>query len=173
MDEAVLCRCGIVLAFFAGELDFGAECIRRGLAMNPNFAAGWQQGAWVQIWLGNHQTALEHIRQYNRLSPRSPSLIQTKLQSAYVHVFQGHYEEAAHLAEQISSERPTFAPGWRVLAISKALAGDVASASIARKKALELHPAQTASTLAALMPLRRAVDVERWKQGFLRAGFPP
>jgi TolB-like protein/class 3 adenylate cyclase len=173
MDEAVLCRGGIVLAFFAGELDFGAECIRRGLAMNPNFAAGWQQGAWVQIWLGNHQTALEHIRQYDRLSPRGPSLIQTKLQSAYVHVFQGHYEEAAHLAEQISSERPTFAPGWRVLAISKALAGDIASANIARRRALELHPDQTASTLAALMPLRRAVDVDRWKQGYLRAGFPP
>jgi hypothetical protein len=40
MDEAVLCRGGFVLAYFAGELDFGAECIRRGLAMNPNFAAG-------------------------------------------------------------------------------------------------------------------------------------
>jgi len=173
MDEAVLCRSGFVLAYLAGELDLGADCIRRGLAINPNYAVGWQNSAWVQIFLGNHQTALEHIRQYERLSPRDPSLIQSKLQSAFVHVFQGHYEEAAHLAEQISSERPTFAPGWRVLAISKALAGDVASANIATKKALEFDPSQTASTLITLMPLRRAVDVDRWKQGYLRAGFPP
>jgi tetratricopeptide (TPR) repeat protein len=174
MDEAVLCRSGAVLAYLVGELDLGADCIRRGLAINPNFAAGWHLSAWVQIFLGNHQTALEHIRQYERLSPRDPTnLIQTKLQLAYAHVFQGHYEEAAHLAEQIFSERPTYASGWRVLAISKALAGDVASANIATKKVLEFDPSQTASTLTSMLPLRRPMDVERLKEGYLRAGFPP
>ncbi|HEX5231541.1 MAG TPA: adenylate/guanylate cyclase domain-containing protein [Bradyrhizobium sp.] len=172
MDEAVLCRSGFVLAYFAGELDLGAACTRRALAINPNFDHGWQNSAWVQIYLGNHQTALEHIRQYERLSPRDPSLTQSKLQSAHVHLFQGHYEEAAHLAEQISSERPTFAAGWRVLAVSKALGGDVASAHVATKRALEINPSQTASALASLMPLRRSVDVERLKEGYLRAGFP-
>jgi TolB-like protein/class 3 adenylate cyclase len=172
MDEAVLCIGGFVLAYLAGELDFGADCIRRGLAINSNYALGWHLSAWVQIFLGNHQTALEHICQYERLSPRDPSLIQSKLQSAYVHFFQGHFEEAAHLAEQISSERPTFKPGWAALAISKALAGDVASANIATKK-LKLDPSKTASALVALFPLRRAVDVERLKEGYLRAGFPP
>ena len=172
-DEQVLCRAGFVLAYFAGELDFGAECTRRGLAINPNHARGWQQSAWIQIYLGNHQTALEHARQYERLSPRDPTLIQSKLQAAYVHLFQGHYEEAAHLAEQISSERPAFAPGWRWLALSKALTGDAASANIATRKALELNPSLTASALATMMPLRRAVDVERLKEGYLLAGFPP
>jgi tetratricopeptide (TPR) repeat protein len=173
MDEAVLCRSGFVLAYLAGELDLGAECTRRAIAINPNFDHGWQNSAWVQIYLGNHQTALEHIRKYERLSPRDPSLMQSKLQSAHVHFFQGHYEEAAHLAEQISSERPTFAPGWRVLAVSKAMGGNAASAHVATKKALEINPSQTASALASLMPLRRSVDVERLKEGYLRAGFPP
>jgi TolB-like protein len=173
VDEAVLCRGGLVLAQFAGELDFAADCIRRGLAINPNYAIGWQLGAWVQIYLGNHQTALEHIGQYQRLSPRDPSLIQSKLQLAYVHVFQGRYEQAAHLAEQVSSERPSYTSYWRILAISKALAGDIASASVATKKALELDPSQTVSVVTSLMPLRRSADVERWKEGLLRAGFPP
>jgi adenylate cyclase len=170
MDAAVLCRCGFVLAYFAGELDFGAECARRGLAMNPNDAVGWQLSAWTQIYLGNHQTALEYVRQYVRLNPRDTFWVQGKLQSGYAHVLQGHYEEAAHLAEQISMDYPTFMPGWRLLAVSKALARDVASANIATKKALELAPSVTASVL---MPLRRTVDVERLKEGFLRAGFPP
>jgi TolB-like protein/class 3 adenylate cyclase len=171
MDEAVLCRSGAVLAYLVGELDLGADCIKRGLAINPNFAVGWHLSAWVQIFLGNHQTALEHIRQYERLSPRDTNLIQSKLQLAYAHVFQGHYEEAAHLAEQISNERPAYPSGWRALAISKALAGDVASANIATKKTLEFDPSQTASTL--MLPLRRPMDVERLKEGYLRAGFPP
>jgi TolB-like protein/class 3 adenylate cyclase/tetratricopeptide (TPR) repeat protein len=172
-NEAVLCRGGFVLAFFAGELDLGAECVRRGLAINPNYASGWLYSAWVQIYLGNHQTALEHIRQFQRLSPLDPNLIHSKLQAAYIHVFLGHYDEAAHLAEQMSKERPTFMPGWRLLAASNALAGDVASANIATKKALELNRSQTASSLVSLLPLRRAVDVERLKEGYLRAGFPP
>ena len=141
--------------------------------MNPNYAVGWHRSAWIQIYLGNHQTALEHIGRYQRLSPRDPSLIQSKLQLAYVHVFQGRYEQAAHLAEQVSSERPSYTPYWRVLAISKALAGDIASAGIATKKALELDPSQTVSEVTSLMPLRRSADVERWKEGLLRAGFPP
>jgi TolB-like protein len=173
MDEAVLCRCGFVLAFFTGELDLGAEFTRRGLAMNPNYAIGWQLSAWVEIFLGNHQTVLECVRRYERLSPRDPSLVQSKLQSAYAHVFQGHYEEAAHQAEQIAREFPAFTPGWRLLAVSKALAGDVASANIATTKALELDPSQTASALTSMLPLRRPIDVERLKEGYLRARFPP
>ena len=83
MDDAALCRGGFALAYFAGELDFGAECTRRGLAMNPNFAAGWSYSAWVLQWLGEHRTALEHVRHWERLSPRDPSIFQGKLIAAY------------------------------------------------------------------------------------------
>jgi hypothetical protein len=87
-------------------------------------------------------------------------------------MFLGHFEEAVSLAEQMVAGRPTFVPGWYALAISRALAGDVASANIATKKALELAPSLTVSALVALMPLRRAVDVERLREGYVRAGFP-
>jgi tetratricopeptide (TPR) repeat protein len=173
MDEAPLCVGGFALAYFARELDLGAECIRRGLAINPNYAAGWRLSAWVQIYLGNHQTAFEHLRQYERLNPRDPNMMQGKLQLAIAHFFQGHYEETAYLAEQIIREYPTLTAGWRYLAVSKALAGDVASANIAARKALELAPFLTASASTSLIPLRRPIDVERLKEGFLRAGFPP
>ena len=173
LNEMALCRGGYVLALFAGELDLGAECTRRGLAMNPNYAAGWSHSAWIQLFLGEHQTARAHVRQWERVSPREPTLTRGKLIAALSHVFEGHYEEAAYLAEQLTRELPAFVPGWRCLALSKVLAGDTASANIATRKALELDPSQTASVLTSLMPLRRAVDVERLKEGYVRAGFPP
>jgi adenylate cyclase len=173
MDETALCRGGQALALFAGELDFGADCCRRGLAMNPNFANGWSYSAWVHQWLGEHETSLAHVRQWARLSPRDPALFVGKLTSALSHMFLGHFEQAVSLAEQSVAARPTFVPGWRVLAISRALAGDVASASIATRKALELDPSLTVSALAALVPWRRAVDLERLREGYVRAGFPP
>jgi hypothetical protein len=65
-------------------------------------------------------------------------------------MFLGHFEEAVSLAEQIVATRPTYVPGWRTLAIIRALAGDAASASIATKKALELDPSLTVSAMVAL-----------------------
>jgi tetratricopeptide (TPR) repeat protein len=169
-DEMALCRSGFTLAYLAGELDFGAECTRRGLAMNPNYSAGWTWSAWVHIYLGEHQTALEHHRQWERSSPRDPLLLRGKLLPVLAYIFEGHYEEAAYLAKQIVAALPAFAAGWRFLAVSEALAGDVASANKAARKVLELAPSLTASEVASLMPLRRPIDVERVIEGHTRAG---
>jgi adenylate cyclase len=73
MDEMALCRGGQALALFAGELDFGADCIRRGLEMNFNYAAGWNFSAWVHLWLGEHETALAHVRQMGAPGPSGPT----------------------------------------------------------------------------------------------------
>jgi tetratricopeptide (TPR) repeat protein len=174
MDEIALCRGGQALALFAGELDFGADCIMRGLAMNPN-SGGWSSSAWVHQWLGEHEISLAHVRQWARVDPRDPYvLVDGKRISALAHMFLGHFEEAVSLAEQSVAARPTYVPGWRILAVCRALAGDVASASIATKKALELDPSLTVSALIAIQPpYRRAVDVERYREGIVRAGFPP
>ena len=174
MDEVALCRGGFALAYFAGELDFGADCIKRALAMNPNYALGWLFSAWVHLYLGEHETSLTQVRQWARLDPRDPTLHQEKLISALAHMFLGHFEEAVSLAEQFVAGRPTLLVGWRVLAMCRALAGDVASANIATRKALELDPSLTVSALVAMQPpWRRAVDVERYREGIARAGFPP
>jgi TolB-like protein len=172
LDEGALSNGGLVLAYVANELDLGADCVRRALELNPNYAAGWRNSAWVQMYLGAHETALEHLRRGERLNPRDPGIMQSKLAAAYAHLFLGHYKEATCLAEQVVGERPAFTPGWRLLAASKALVGDVASANIATKKALELDPSQTASSLASMSPYPPR-DTERLKEGYLRAGFPP
>ena len=171
-DEVALSRGGFVLAAIAGELDFGAECARRSLMMNPNYAIGWLHSAWISLYSGDHQTVRANVGQFERLSPRAPTLFQGKLVAAFAHVFEGHYKEAAYLAEQLTHELPSFGSAWRVLAMSRALAGDVALANIATRKMLELDPSLRVPAMASTMPLRRAVDVERLKEGYLLAGFP-
>jgi TolB-like protein/class 3 adenylate cyclase/tetratricopeptide (TPR) repeat protein len=173
MDDAALCRGGFILALFAGELEFGAECTRRGLAMNPNFAAGWSYSAFVHLYMGEHQIALEHFQRNESLNPRDPAIMYVEVGAALAHLFLGNYEEAARIMQEIVSEFPAFATGWRVLAISKAMAGDIAAGKNATSKALELDPSRTVSSLVPLVPLRRPADVQRYKEAFLRAGFPP
>jgi adenylate cyclase len=172
MDDMAQCMGGFVLAYVAGELDLAAECIDRGLAMNTNLAVGWNFSGWVHMYLGNHQTAIEHQRRSERLSPRDPNLMQIRLGLAFAHIFNGQFEQASHMAERITGEFPAFVPAWRVMAASYALRGDLALAGRATKKAMELDPAGKVSMLAPQMPLRRLEDRERWKEGLLRAGFP-
>jgi TolB-like protein/class 3 adenylate cyclase len=171
-DGTALCRGGFILALLANELDFGAECTRRGLAMNPNFAGGWSYSAYVQLYLGEYDIALEHFGKNERLDPRDPGRRYLQLGTALSHFFLGDYKEAMRVTEKAIREFPTFASGWRVLAISSAMAGDIASANRATSKGLELDPSRTVSSLLPLLPLRRSSDLERYREAFLRAGFP-
>jgi tetratricopeptide (TPR) repeat protein len=171
-DGAVLCRAGFILALFANELDFGAECTRRGLSMNPNFAYGWSYSAYVQLYLGEYDIALEHFRNNERLDPCDPAKMYRQSGAALSHFFLENYKEAMRLLEKTVSEFPTFASGWRILAISAAMAGEIAAANNAKRKALELDPSRTVSSLVPLLPLRRSADLDRYRDAFLRAGFP-
>ena len=173
MDDLSLCMGGFVLAYVGGELDFAAECIGRGLSLNPNLALGWNFSGWVHMYLGNHRKAIDDARQAERLSPRDPNILQVKMAMAFAQFFDGQYAEAAHLAERMSNEFPTFAPATRVAAVSFAMAGEPASAAKVKKKSLELDPSQRVAVLLTQMPLRRAEDSKLWEQGLRRAGFPP
>lgn len=172
VDDLAQCMGGFVLAYVGGELDLGANCIERGLSLNPNLALGWSFSAWVQMYLGNHQTAIEHARRAERLSPRDPNMLQVRMAIAFAEFFDGQHVEAGLLAERMLNEFPTFAPATRIMAVSYALAGNLALAEKAAKKALELDPSQRVSVLRSQMPLRRDEDRNLWEQGLLRAGFP-
>ena len=171
-DELALCLGGFDLAYVAGELDFGAACIERGLSINANFAWGWGRSGWTHLYLGEHQTALNHLHKAERLSPRDPASMQVKMAMSYAHFFQGAYGEASELAEAISRESPGFQPALRVAAMSCALGGDRISAVQYTNKALALDPNARVSTLLSQMPLRRPEDMDRWKEGLIEAGFP-
>ena len=171
-DDLALCMGGLILAYIGGELDFGAECIGRGLSMNTNLASGWEFSGWVHIFLGEPQTALEHLHRAKRLSPRSPGMMQVQLGVAGALFFGGQYGEAARVAEGITRAYPNFSPAWRFMAVSNALGGDQTLVVKATRRVLELDPTASVSALVSAIPLRRPEDRERYKEGLLRAGFP-
>ncbi len=60
-DADALCTGGIALAFVAGEPGAGAALIERALMLNPNHAWAWLFSAWTRVWLGEPETAIEHV----------------------------------------------------------------------------------------------------------------
>jgi len=171
-DPWVLGTAGFTLAYVAEELEFGAECIAECLALNGNYAFGWTFSGWVQIYLGNPDTALQHLDQARRLSPRDPGIMQLTTGSALAHYFAGRYEETVRLAEQVIRQVPAFLPALRMAAMGHAMLGEQASASAAAARVLALDPGARVSILVPLLPLRQPEHRERYRDGLSRAGLP-
>jgi TolB-like protein/tetratricopeptide (TPR) repeat protein len=171
-DALALVFGGHTLSYIANELDLGSDCVARGLSLNPNSSWGWLFSGWGHIYLGKHETALEHLAKSERLSPRDPRLVQIRMASALAHFFSGSYKEAMHLTEVVCSQAPSLVVGWRIKAISCALAGQPENAAAAAQKVLELDPLARVSILVPLLPLRRPEDRERYRRGLLQAGIP-
>ena len=171
-DAVALAIGGFTLAYVGEQLDFGADCIARGLSLNDNFALGWHLSGWVNIYLANHRIALEHLARAERLSPRDPIILHNRMGAALAHLLAGDFDEATRLAELITSAAPNFAPAWRVIAVGYALAGHKDRAIAAGKKLLALNPATRVSALLRLITFRRLEDRERWREGLLQAGLP-
>jgi TolB-like protein/class 3 adenylate cyclase/tetratricopeptide (TPR) repeat protein len=171
-DALVSVGAGFTLAYMAHEVKFGADCIARGLAMNPNLAWGWLFSGWVNAYRGEAEVALKHLANAERLSPRDPTLAQIKMASALAHFVAEHYEEAIRLTEMITSELPGMLGAWRFKAASYGMSGDIESAISAGHKLLELDPVARVSLYVSLLPLQRPGDRERYRQGLLAAGLP-
>jgi TolB-like protein/class 3 adenylate cyclase len=171
-DALVLVVAGFTLAYMAHEVRFGADCVARGLATNPNLAWGWLFSGWVNAYLGEAEVALEHLARAERLSPRDRALTQIKMASALAHFVAERYEEAIRLTEMITSEFPAMLGAWRIKAVSFGMRGDIENATSAGRKMLELDPTARVSLHASLMPLQRPGDRQRYLQGMRAAGIP-
>jgi TolB-like protein/class 3 adenylate cyclase len=171
-DAVALYTGGFALAFVVGDLDDGAACIDRALALNPNLAAAWSVSGRVRIYLGEHEVALEHLVHSMRLSPRDQLMFLTQNGIAFVHLFAGRYDEASSWAEKALRENPNYYPALRVLAASNALGGRLEEAQKVMARLRSAHPTLRVSDLRDLPPLRRPEDAARYVEGMRKAGLP-
>ncbi len=167
-DPVALCMGGYALAFVAHEFDDAVTFMDRGLAINPNFAQGWRLSAWLMVWRGQPDLALEHAAHGIRLSPLDPFKANVQVAMAYADFLAGRYDAAAEKAMHES----TFLPAFCISAASNALAGRLEPAQKAMARALEWNPDLRASNLSDLAPFRRAEDLALFTKGLRKAGLP-
>jgi TolB-like protein/class 3 adenylate cyclase len=169
-DPISLCMGGYTLAFVAHEFDAAAGFIDRGLAVNPNYASAWTLSAWLRVWRGEPNLALEHVAHAMRLNPLDPSGMHGA--AAYAHLLLGEYDAASSSAEMAMRHNPAFLLPICVSAASNALA----SRSEAARKSLELtlqqNPGLRISNLRDLASFRRDEDLALFTDGLRAAGLP-
>jgi TolB-like protein/tetratricopeptide (TPR) repeat protein len=171
-DPVALCMGGYALAFVAHEFNDAAAFMDRGLTVNPNLAQAWNLSAWLRVWRGEPDLALDHVAHAMRLSPLDPSMFSMHGAMAYAHFLAGRYDMASSCAEKAMRDYPTFLLAICISAASNALAGRLEQAQETMSRALECDPDLRASKLKDLAPFRRAEDFAMFTKGLREAGFP-
>jgi TolB-like protein len=171
-DPVALCMGGYTLAFVAHEFEDATAFMDRGLVVNPNLAQAWMLSAWLRVWRGEPDLALEHVAHAMRLSPLDPSMYGMQGAMAYAHFLASRYDMASSCAEKSMRDNPTFLLAICVSAASNALAGRLEAAQIGMARALKCNPDLHGSNLEDLAPFRRAEDLAAFAKGLRKAGLP-
>jgi len=171
-DPSVLARAGHALAFVVGEVEEGAALLSRAINLDPNQAAARSLRAWVHLFSGEIDAAIEQFQVALRSSPLDPSIFSPQTGMAFAHFLAGRNEEASSWAATAVRRQPTFLPGQRIMMACHAMSGRVEEARQACMLALQLDPTQRISGIKDRAPFRRAEDIERLAQAFRIAGMP-
>ena len=171
-DAVALCTAGHGLAFVGGDPEAGAALIEQALQLNPNLAAAWLFSGWVKVWLGEPESAIEHVARAMRLSPHDPQASNMQAATACAHFFAGRYSEASSWADMAVWAQSNYFVLVCCAAASHALAGHSTKAHQAIARLRQLHPELRISNLKELLPIQRSEDLARLADGLRRAGLP-
>jgi adenylate cyclase len=67
----ILANAALALAYFGEDIGAMMALVDRALALNPNFARGWQISGLLRGWGGQPDIAIAHVQNSLRLSPRA------------------------------------------------------------------------------------------------------
>jgi Flp pilus assembly protein TadD len=91
---------------------------------------------------------------------------------AFAHFLSDRYEEAGSWAQRALHERPNYPTANRILAASRALAGQSPEARQAMATLRQLDPALCVANLGEVIPVRRPEHLAMFAEGRRKAGLP-
>jgi TolB-like protein/Tfp pilus assembly protein PilF len=172
-DAVALCAAGFALAHVVGDLEFGAICMDRALALNPNMAAAWHFGGWLCTNLGEPEVALERLARAVRLNPVDNfPLLPMQISIAWAHFIAGRYDEAYSAGRKGIQEQPDFLPALRIFAAACAMSEHLDDARNTIAHLRELNPNFRVSNVKDAIRLRRPEDLARYEKALRKAGLP-
>jgi len=137
-DPLVLGDAAYVLGYFERDINPALALIDRSLELNPSFAIGWVRSAWLRLWSGQIDLAIEHFEKSLRLNPRRKAPASFGIGVA--HFFARRLNQAAATLLLSLQENPNWAPTYRFLASCFAHMGRSRDAQDMVKRLREMTP---------------------------------
>jgi TolB-like protein/class 3 adenylate cyclase len=136
-DPVVLANAAIALAYFGEDIGAMTALVDRALALNPNYARGWNISGVLRLWAGQPDIAIEHVETAMRLSPRA-RIGSSTLQLGIAHFMSRRFDQATPHLLLALQEDPSFPHPYRFLAACYAHMGrlDDAREIVARLRAI-------------------------------------
>jgi TolB-like protein len=169
-DAMALSAAGMAAGLVVRDLDRAVVLLDRSLLLNPNLAISWVRSAWVRIFLGKFDLAIEHANRAMRLSPLDPFLVGMQSAIAFAYFCAGRYDRSAVWAEEAVREQPNFAPALRVLAASSASLGRMKEATQALVRLKETKVSVHISELHPF-PFQEPKFFAKYTEALRKAGF--
>jgi adenylate cyclase len=136
-DPGVIANAAFMLGSLGEDIGPAISLVNRALELNPSFARGWGISAWLRMWAGQPELAVEHWQTSIRLSPRHRNLTEHVL-FGLGHFFARRFDEAISLFLTALANMPRNPEVHRYLAACYALTGrmDEARQMINRLRAI-------------------------------------
>lgn len=158
-------------AMFAGEHDQAVDLATQALRLHPNSAYVRMNCAWVFIYNGEPDRALDHLATARRMNPRDPLEARTSTAMTLAHLIAGRFAEAEKWGERAIQQRPNFPPPLRFRAAALAQLGRLEEASALIRQLLLIQPGSTIGRTAKVRfrhPSHQAILLD----GLRLAGLP-
>ena len=172
-DAIALSHAGVTLGFAVRDVRGGVSLTERARTLNPNLAVAWYADGWLLSWLGQPDTAIDHVARAIQLSPQDPSIFQMQSAMAFAHFTTADYAQAWSWSERALHDRPDHFPALIVAVASAACSDRQADTDALRDRIIGLHPGMGQHFLSTIMPYEKPEDSARWSEAIRKASFPP
>jgi TolB-like protein len=170
-DPVVLAHAAEVYSYILEDPETGSTLAARAVALDPNLMLARLWGGWAQVYLGNHDAAIEQFDSAIRLSPIDPHLFVPQTGMAFARFFVGQYEECLAQAMSAIQRQPNFPGAQRIRMSSLAMTGRAVEARRACDAVLQADPTLRIASIKTA-PFRRPEDVEKLSRAWRIAGVP-
>ena len=171
-DSRALALAGWALAYVVQDLHAGTALTDRAIDLNANLAANWLYGAWVSIWRGEPEQAVQRLGRAMRLSPLEPQKYGFLSALAHAQFQLNQFEQAAANAEKALAEQPSFAPAAKLAAAAYGMSDRRSHVieAVLRLRALDpsLRISNLKDAVGPYVPEQRA----QYEEGLRKAGLP-
>ena len=155
-----------------GEYEKALTFAKRGINLNPSFAPAHHTFGVALYRDGQYATAVGEFEKTLRHSPNNPQNYQTATLLGYTHYSLRNNEAALSWADEALRMAPTFTQAQGVRAAALAQLDRINEAKASINQFLAMFPNATASGITRNYRLRKQEDVERYREGLIKAGLP-
>jgi TolB-like protein len=170
-DPLVLAHAAAVYSYVLEEPETRFALAARAIELDPNLMMARLWAGWAQVYLGDHDAAIEQFLAAVRLSPVDPHLFVPHTGMAFAHFFAGRYAEGLASTTRAIQRQSNFPGALRIRMSSLAMAGQIGEAQGARDAVLRTDPTLRIASIKST-PFRRLKDVEKLSEAWRIAGVP-